>query len=68
MLSTAGGLLFTGDGQGYLMALDAKTGKPLWHFQTGGEIRAPPVAYLLNGKQQIAIAAGTSIMTFALMP
>jgi len=68
MLSTAGGLLFTGDGQGYFMALDAKTGKPLWHFQTGGEIRAPPVTYLLNGKQQIAIAAGTSIMTFALMP
>ncbi len=68
MLSTAGGLVFTGDGQGYLLALDAKTGKPLWHFQTGGGISAPPITYTLNGKQQIAIAAGTSIVTFALMP
>ena len=68
MLSTAGGLVFTGDGQGYLIALDAKTGKPLWHFQTGGQIIAPPITYTLNGKQQIAIAAGTTIVTFALMP
>ena len=68
MLSTAGGLVFTGDGEGYLIALDANTGKPLWHFQTGGEIIAPPITYSLNGKQQIAIAAGTSIVTFALTP
>ncbi len=66
MLATAGGLVFTGDGQGYLVALDARTGKPLWHFQTGGTIIAPPITYTLNGKQQIAIAAGTSIITFAL--
>jgi alcohol dehydrogenase (cytochrome c) len=67
MLATAGGLVFTGDGHGYLVALDARTGKPLWHFQTGGNIIAPPITYSLNGKQQIAIAAGTSIMTFALV-
>ena len=68
MLATAGGLVFTGDGQGYLVALDARTGKPLWHFQTGGRIIAPPITYTLNGKQQIAIAAGDSILTFALVP
>ena len=67
MLATAGGLVFTGDGQGYFIALDAGTGKPLWHFQTGGQIIAPPITYTLNGKQQIAIATGTSMMTFALM-
>ena len=67
MLTTAGGLVFTGDGQGYLVALDARTGKPLWHFQTGGSIKAPPITYTLNGKQQVAIAAGSSIMTFALV-
>jgi alcohol dehydrogenase (cytochrome c) len=66
MLATAGGLVFTGDGEGYLIALDARTGKPLWHFQTGGHIGAPPITYTLNGKQQIAIAAGSSIITFAL--
>jgi alcohol dehydrogenase (cytochrome c) len=67
MLTTAGGLVFTGDGQGYLVALDARTGKPLWHFQTGGPIKAPPITYTLNGKQQVAIAAGLSILTFALV-
>ena len=67
MLATAGGLVFAGDGHGYLIALDARTGKPLWRFQTGGNIIAPPVTYSLNGKQQIAIAAGTAIITFALV-
>ena len=67
MLATAGGLVFTGDGEGYLVALDARSGKPLWHFRTGGAIIAPPVTYTLNGRQQIAIAAGTSIITFALV-
>jgi alcohol dehydrogenase (cytochrome c) len=67
MLTTAGGLVFTGDGQGYLVALDARTGKPLWHFQTGGQIKGPPITYTLNGKQRVAIAAGSSIMTFALV-
>jgi alcohol dehydrogenase (cytochrome c) len=67
MLATAGGLVFTGDGQGYLVALDARTGTPVWHFQTGGHISAPPITYTLNGKQQIAIAAGSSIITFALV-
>jgi len=67
MLATGGGLVFTGDGQGYLIALDASSGKPLWHFSTGGAIIAPPITYTLNGKQQIAIAAGTSIITFALV-
>jgi alcohol dehydrogenase (cytochrome c) len=67
MLATAGDLVFTGDSQGYLIALDARTGRPLWHFQTGGYIKAPPITYTLNGKQQIAVAAGASIMTFALV-
>ncbi len=67
MLATAGGLVFTGDDFGYLLALDARTGKPLWRFQTGGGMIAPPITYTLNGRQQIAIAAGTSIMTFALV-
>jgi alcohol dehydrogenase (cytochrome c) len=67
MLATAGGLVFTGDGQGYFVALDARSGKPVWHFQTGGGIIAPPITYTLNGKQQIAIATGSSIMTFSLV-
>ena len=40
MLTTAGGLVFCGTPEGYLKALDAKTGKELWKFQTGSGIVA----------------------------
>ncbi|HUK16391.1 MAG TPA: PQQ-dependent dehydrogenase, methanol/ethanol family [Bryobacteraceae bacterium] len=64
LLATAGGLVFTGDSQGYLIALDARTGKVLWHFQTGAEIKAPPISYSLRGKQYIAIVAGPNLIAF----
>jgi outer membrane protein assembly factor BamB len=57
--------VFTGDGFGYLIALDARTGKVLWKFQTGGSVAAPPVSYALDGKQYIAVAAGGMLMSFA---
>jgi alcohol dehydrogenase (cytochrome c) len=66
MLATAGGLVFTGDSFGYLIALDAKTGKPVWRFQTGGSIVAPPVSFAVDGKQYLAVAAGSALMAFAL--
>ena len=55
-----------GDAEGYLIALDAKTGKPVWRFQTGGTIIAPPISYALNGRQYIAVAAGQTMITFSL--
>ncbi|MCC6585237.1 MAG: PQQ-dependent dehydrogenase, methanol/ethanol family [Bryobacterales bacterium] len=66
LLSTAGGLVFGGDREGYLFALDAATGKALWRHQTGGVIIAPPITYDFGGRQYIAVAAGSSIVTFAL--
>ena len=66
MLATAGGLVFTGDAEGYLIAFDARTGKVLWRFQTGGTVIAPPISYSLNGRQYIAVAAGQTMLTFAL--
>jgi alcohol dehydrogenase (cytochrome c) len=66
MLATAGGLVFTGDSQGFLIAFDARTGKVLWKFQTGGSVSAPPITYALDGKQYIAVAAGGSMLAFAL--
>ena len=48
------------------MVLDAASGKPLWKFQTGGVVIAPPISYSLDGKQYVAVAAGASLMTFAL--
>ena len=66
VLTTAGGLVFTGDSEGNFIALDAKTGKALWHFQMGGAVYAAPMAYAIDGKEYIAIAAGSGLFTFAL--
>ena len=66
MLATAGGLVFTGDKEGYLIAFDARTGRVLWKFQTGGAVAAPPISYALEGKQYIAVASGASMLAFAL--
>jgi alcohol dehydrogenase (cytochrome c) len=49
-----------------LLALDARTGKPLWHFQTGGPILAAPMSYSVGGTQFIALAAGNTLYGFAL--
>jgi alcohol dehydrogenase (cytochrome c) len=66
LLATGGGLIFSGNREGYFMALDARTGKPLWKFRTGGVVIAPPITYLLNGKQYVGVAAGDALITFAL--
>ena len=67
-LSTAGGLVFVGDMEGYLTALDAHTGKSLWRFQTGAPIVTHPITYMLGDKQVLAIAAGSTLYTFSLAP
>jgi alcohol dehydrogenase (cytochrome c) len=66
VLATAGGLVFGGDAEGYLIAFDARSGKVLWRFQAGGPIYAPPISYALDGRQYIAVAAGQTMLTFAL--
>jgi alcohol dehydrogenase (cytochrome c) len=65
LLSTGGKLIFGGDGEEFF-ALDAETGAELWRFPTGGTIAAAPVSYELAGRQYVAVAAGRSILTFAL--
>jgi alcohol dehydrogenase (cytochrome c) len=66
LLSTAGGLVFAGDDHGILTALDAKTGKALWHFNTGQQITASPITYSFKGKQYVALSAGSNVLAFAL--
>jgi alcohol dehydrogenase (cytochrome c) len=65
LLSTEGGLVLGGELES-LFALDARTGAELWRFEAGGQIAAAPVTYQLAGRQYIAIAAGRSILAFAL--
>jgi alcohol dehydrogenase (cytochrome c) len=67
LMSTAGGLVFYGDAPGgAFVAADAKTGEPLWHFNTGQMWKAGPMTYAIDGKQHVAIAAGSTVMVFAL--
>ena len=65
-MTTAGGLVFFGDDSGSLEAVDAMTGKPLWHFNTGQDISASPMTYAVGRKQYVAIAAGSDVFSFAL--
>ena len=65
-MTTAGGLLFFGDDAGSFEAVDAQTGKPLWHFNTGQDMSASPMTYVADGKQYVAIAAGSDVFSFAL--
>ncbi|MGI9492870.1 MAG: pyrroloquinoline quinone-dependent dehydrogenase, partial [Geminicoccaceae bacterium] len=58
ILSTAGGLLFTGEGNGLFKAYDAANGSVLWKFQAGAGVNAPPSSYTVDGKQYIVVAAG----------
>ena len=66
LMSTAGGLVFSGTMEGDFFAADARTGAVLWRFQTGGSVYANPITYLSEGRQFIAIAAGSGLFTFAL--
>ena len=60
-MSTAGGVVFQGDIKGWFKAVDAKTGKLLWKFNTGSGITAAPMTYTLDGKQYIAVVSGRTL-------
>jgi alcohol dehydrogenase (cytochrome c) len=57
-LATAGGLVFTGEGDGWFRAYDAETGDVLWSFFAGAGVNAPPASYSVDGKQYIVVGAG----------
>jgi alcohol dehydrogenase (cytochrome c) len=65
-LVTAGGVLFFGDDSESFEAVDATTGRPLWHFNTGQLMRASPMTYAVDGVQYVAIAAGSDVFSFSL--
>ena len=66
VLSTAGGLLFGGGMDGNFVALDAATGKPLWHVYLGGANASGPMSYAVNGKQYIIGTGADTMYAFAL--
>jgi len=58
IMATAGGLVFTGEGNGLFKAYDSETGSVLWKFQAGAGVNAPPSSYTVDGKQYVVVAAG----------
>src|ERR1043166_912532 len=63
LLSTDGGLIFTGTPDGRLEARDNETLKVLWSLSLGTPITAPPMTYSVNGRQYVAIVAGGEVNT-----
>ena len=57
-LSTAGGLTFTGEGNGNFNAYDSKTGKQLWTFNAGAGCNSAPMSFNFKGEQMIGVACG----------
>ena len=51
---------------GATLAVDASTGKSLWHFNTGQTMRASPMSYAVNGVQYVAVAAESDVFSFTL--
>jgi alcohol dehydrogenase (cytochrome c) len=67
VLTTATGLVFTGDGDGNIIALESRTGKHLWHYQMGAGIRSTGgTTYMLDGRQYFLVPSGSTLTAFAL--
>jgi len=67
VLTTASGLVFSGDGDGNILAFDSRSGKNLWHYQLGASMRSTAgTTYLLDGRQYLLVPAGSALTAFAL--
>jgi hypothetical protein len=58
VLSTAGNLVFQGQGTGEFAAYAADTGNKVWSIQTGSAIESIPVTYSLRGEQYVLVPVG----------
>jgi alcohol dehydrogenase (cytochrome c) len=58
VMTTAGGLVFTGTPEGEFLALDDATGEVLWSFQTGSGIVGQPITWEQDGEQYVSVISG----------
>ncbi len=58
VMTTAGGLVFTGTPEGEFIALDDETGEVLWSFQTGSGVVGQPITWEQDGEQFVSIVSG----------
>ena len=66
IMTTATNLLFSGGREGYFFALDARDGKLLWKAALGGRVTSGAMTYSMNGRQYVAVCAGSSLFVYAL--
>jgi alcohol dehydrogenase (cytochrome c) len=67
LLTTASGLLFGGDADGNVLALDSRTGKLVWRYQMGAPLHGTsPTTYMIDGRQHLLVPAGTTLTAWAL--
>lgn len=66
LLTTAGNLLFGGDGSGNFIAFDARNGEPLWHAGLISNPSNGAITYMLDGHQYVLIAGGDNLYAFRL--
>jgi alcohol dehydrogenase (cytochrome c) len=67
LLTTASGLIFTGDEQGNLIALNSRSGEPLWSYQMGATLwGTSAITYMVDGRQYVLAPAGTNLTAWAL--
>jgi alcohol dehydrogenase (cytochrome c) len=66
ILTTASDVLFSGGREGYFFALNGSSGELLWKANVGGGVASGPISYAVDGRQYIAVAAGNSLLVYAL--
>ena len=67
-LTTAGGLAFVGDWDRFVYAYDVATGQELWETRLPTSVQGFPITYAVDGKQYVAIPAGTGSGSWATIP
>jgi len=65
LLATAGGLVF-GASSGSVFALDSTNGRELWRVELGGDTRAAPISFAVDGRQVVLVSAGRALFEFGL--
>lgn len=59
--ATAGGLVFTAEsGNGVLLAVNAKTGAIVWHYNVHGRVDSAPTVYQVGGREYVVYSVGGS--------
>jgi alcohol dehydrogenase (cytochrome c) len=67
LLTTASGLIFTGDADGNIVAIDSRNGKLLWRYQMGAPLHGTSaITYAIDGRQHMLVPAGTTLTAWAL--